>query len=493
MKIFTSLMLAGALCLVLAASAVAGEREGAFSVSPFIGGYTFDGVQHLDTAPVYGLRLGYDLTKNLEAEAVGDFLATKGTTNNTSINSLSYRLDILYNFMADGPLVPYIAAGGGGITYGHGGNGLKISNRTTDATANVGLGAKYFVTDSIALRGDARQLFVLEDPNSPKYNWEYTAGLTFLFGGKTAPVAAAAVPAVEAAPAPPAPPAPSGNLSVAPDSIIKGQSATLMWSSANATDCDIQPGIGAVQPQGSMTVTPADNTSYTLTCNGPGGSAKSSTGLTVTAPAPPAPPVPSDKLTVSPGSITKGQTAMLSWSSQNAATCEIQPEIGAVQPQGTMMITPAENATYTLTCSGAGGTAKSAANLSVVVPPPPAPVHKLCTPTVIDIHFDTNKYDIKAKYHEELKKLGDFLNEFPKATGVIEGHTDNVGHKAANMKLSQRRAESVRTYLIEKFGIAPERIKAVGYGPTRPVGDNKTVAGKEQNRRIESNFTCNAN
>jgi OOP family OmpA-OmpF porin len=58
------------------------------------------------------------------------------------------------------------------------------------------------------------------------------------------------------------------------------------------------------------------------------------------------------------------------------------------------------------------------------------------------------------------------------------------------MKLSQRRADSVRNYLVNKLGVAPDRIKAVGYGPTRPIADNKTKAGKERNRRIEANFTC---
>lgn len=489
MKKFISTMIPCAALLALATSAVAGERAGAFSVSPFVGGYTFDGVQHLETSPVYGLRLGYDLTKNWGVEAVADFLTTDGTLSERSVNALSYRLDVLYNFMPDGPLVPYLAAGGGGITYGHGSDGLKISDRTTDATANVGLGVKYFVTDSIALRGDARQLFVLEDPNSPRYNWEYTAGVTFLFGGTTAPAPVAAAPVAVPEPVP-VPPAPSNRLEIAPSSIARGQSATLTWSSQNATDCEIQPGIGAVKPQGSMMVAPADTTSYTLTCDGAGGSAKSAADLSVTAPAPLA---PSDSLTVAPDSITRGQSATLTWSSQNATDCEIQPGIGAVQPQGSMTITPSDAATYTLTCSGAGGTAKSAANLSVIVPAPPAPAPKLCTPAVINIHFDTNKSDIKTQYHDELKKLGDFLTEFPNATGAIEGHTDNVGDKATNMKLSQRRADSVRRYLIEKFGIAPERIKAVGYGPTKPVASNKTKAGRERNRRIESNFTCNAN
>ena len=129
-----------------------------------------------------------------------------------------------------------------------------------------------------------------------------------------------------------------------------------------------------------------------------------------------------------------------------------------------MSITPADNTVYTLTCEGAGGAATtSTANLAVIAPQPKVAA-KLCSPTVINIQFDTNKSDIKPKYHDELKKIGDFLKEFPNAKGVIEGHTDNVGDKASNMKLSQRRAESVRNYIIKNFSIAPERISAKGYG-----------------------------
>lgn len=214
----------------------------------------------------------------------------------------------------------------------------------------------------------------------------------------------------------------------------------------------------------------------------------------------PAPVAPSDNLTVVPPSITKGETATLTWTSANATNCDIQPGIGAVQPQGSMTVTPADSTAYNLTCTGAGGSATSAAQISVTAPTPavpvvapapvPAPAEKLCKPATLDIHFDTNKSNIKPKYHQELKTVADFLKEFPNATGVIEGHTDNVGKKAANVALSQRRADSVRDYLIKNFGIAPERLKAIGYGPSRPIADNKTAAGKAKNRRIETNFSC---
>ncbi len=111
-------------------------------------------------------------------------------------------------------------------------------------------------------------------------------------------------------------------------------------------------------------------------------------------------------------------------------------------------------------------------------------------PAVIAIQFDTNKADIKPKYESDLKILGIFLKEFPNAKGQISGHTDNVGSKEANMKLSKRRADSVKGYLTKNYGVAPERIETVGYGPTKPVADNKSAAGKAKNRRIETSFTC---
>ena len=479
MKKLVAMMLTFAAVCIMAAPVAAGEREGAISLSPFAGGYTFDGVQHLETAPVFGLRLGYDMTKNWGVEAVGDYLATKGTRGDKrSINALSYRLDILYNIMPDGPLVPYLAVGGGGITAGHGHNGLKISDRTTDATANAGLGFKYFLTDSVALRCDARQLFIFAPRHqSVNYNWEYTAGLTFLFGGRTEP-----------APSPtPATPAPTSNLSVTPGSITKGESATLSWTSQNATNCDISPGIGPVRPQGSMSITPSADTGYYLSCNGPGGTASSSANITVAAP-PMALPAPTISLSVTPRSITKGETAALNWTSENATKCGIQPDIGPVKTQGTMTITPAADTAYTLTCTGPGGTTSSAANIGVAAPKPAPTPEQLCV--TLNIEFATGKADISAKYHDEIAKVANFMKEYPDVKGVIEGHTDNKGGKSFNDKLSLRRAQSVKNYIVKKFGIDASRLATTGYGFSKPVADNATAAGRQKNRRIVANFGC---
>jgi OOP family OmpA-OmpF porin len=128
------------------------------------------------------------------------------------------------------------------------------------------------------------------------------------------------------------------------------------------------------------------------------------------------------------------------------------------------------------------------ANIGVSVPPPPPKPEKVCI--VLKIEFDTGKADIKPKYHAEIGKVAEFMKQYPEANGVIEGHTDNVGGYKYNMKLSERRAASVRNYLIEKYGVSPERLSSKGYGYTQPVASNKTKEGRQRNRRMEATFDC---
>ncbi|MBM4272631.1 MAG: OmpA family protein [Deltaproteobacteria bacterium] len=104
----------------------------------------------------------------------------------------------------------------------------------------------------------------------------------------------------------------------------------------------------------------------------------------------------------------------------------------------------------------------------------------------LDVKFDTGKAVIKPRYHKEIKKLADFMIKYPETKATIEGHTDNVGKEAANVKLSQARADSIKNYLVKKFKIAPSRLEAVGYGPKKPIASNKTADGRQKNRRVEA-------
>ncbi|WP_242340557.1 MULTISPECIES: OmpA family protein [Anaeromyxobacter] len=100
------------------------------------------------------------------------------------------------------------------------------------------------------------------------------------------------------------------------------------------------------------------------------------------------------------------------------------------------------------------------------------------------VHFATAKFRVLPDSFPLLNQVVQVLRDFSKMRISIEGHTDAVGTEAANMRLSQRRAEAVLDYLISK-GISPERIEAVGYGPTKPIASNKTVTGRARNRRTE--------
>ncbi len=106
------------------------------------------------------------------------------------------------------------------------------------------------------------------------------------------------------------------------------------------------------------------------------------------------------------------------------------------------------------------------------------------TYTLKDVHFDTNKASLKPASYKSLNELAEFM--LLKKTLKIElaGHTDSDGDEKANKILSQKRAETVRNYLI-KEGVPKSRLTAVGYGETQPVATNSTEKGKALNRRTE--------
>jgi len=101
-----------------------------------------------------------------------------------------------------------------------------------------------------------------------------------------------------------------------------------------------------------------------------------------------------------------------------------------------------------------------------------------------DVLFDTGKYTLKPGAREKLAKISGIILAHPGLTITVEGHTDSVGGDEYNMKLSEDRANAVRTYLVSQ-GLDSGIVTAQGFGKTRPVADNSTAAGRQQNRRVE--------
>lgn len=407
----TAMLMTGAI-LAMATVASAGNKGGAFSVSPMIGGITFEGDMELETTPLFGGRLGYNFTDSLGIEALFDYSKTKSEVDGSTVDFYRYGGDLLYHFMPENKFVPYFAIGFAGMKFNE--KAPELVSDDTEGVFDYGLGAKYFVTEDVAWRADVRHLV-----NDDHQAVEYTIGLYIPFGDSP-PIAKMADP--PPVPAPVAKPLP-------------------------------------------------------------------------TLP----PPAPLVKLTATPPSITRGETSTLSWASNNVTDCDIQPVVGSVMPTGSKIVTPDTDTVYTAVCKGEGGIAKGIATVTVVEPPP-APVVKpkesaaavrFCNkPAILMINFDTDKYNVKPQYHEELKTVGDFLKEFPNAKGVIEGHTDSSHTRVYNQKLSERRANSVKEYINKNFGVDPGRISSRGYGEDKPIATNKTKEGKARNRRIVANFTC---
>lgn len=108
------------------------------------------------------------------------------------------------------------------------------------------------------------------------------------------------------------------------------------------------------------------------------------------------------------------------------------------------------------------------------------------------VFFDYDKSAIKPQYREEVAKVAAQMKEFPNATAVIEGHAsrDSARSNARyNQRLSEARANAVKSMLSNEFGIAPNRLNAVGYGFDRPIAPNDTAEGRAMNRRVEAVIT----
>jgi len=104
--------------------------------------------------------------------------------------------------------------------------------------------------------------------------------------------------------------------------------------------------------------------------------------------------------------------------------------------------------------------------------------------TMADILFDTGKFSLRPAAREKLAKLSGILLAHPGLKLEVEGHADNVGSQEYNHRLSDKRAESVRSYLIEQ-GLSGAIVTAKGFGEMTPVADNTTPQGRQQNRRVE--------
>lgn len=100
-----------------------------------------------------------------------------------------------------------------------------------------------------------------------------------------------------------------------------------------------------------------------------------------------------------------------------------------------------------------------------------------------DVLFDVNSSILKPGGYDEIQRVANVLKQYPQTTIRVEGHTDSTGSEAYNQQLSERRAQAVKNALIN-YGVNANRIMTVGFGESKPVATNATVAGRQLNRRV---------
>ncbi|MDR3000681.1 MAG: OmpA family protein [Fibromonadaceae bacterium] len=266
--------------------------------------------------------------------------------------------------------------------------------------------------------------------------------------------------------------------SASPEAVQMGQSVTLTWMVTEATEVEIE-GIGKVATQGTRRVRVSDAgiSAFTLIATGPGGTKTESVEVEVLSGPPPV-----VIFTASSESIQAGQTVTLNWQVTNATEIEIDNDIGKVPARGTKRVKLDESTVFKLTATGEGGTEIAIVQVEVEEPPP-APVIEARV-NLQGVTFGSGNATLTPNAMKVLDGVVEQLLAYPQVKIEIQGHTDNVGNPRANQELSERRARAVVGYLARQ-GVSMSRMSAVGFGQDIPIEDNKTAAGREQNRRIE--------
>jgi outer membrane protein OmpA-like peptidoglycan-associated protein len=211
--------------------------------------------------------------------------------------------------------------------------------------------------------------------------------------------------------------------------------------------------------------------------------------------APSAKPAPPASATFHPagGTFTSAQRVALATDSPGAAihytTDGSTPTASSQRYTDPIAVEKTTKVRALVTASDAPPSDVSEAEYVIAPPPPVSSARVKVTERKLEllekVYFDTSRTSIKKTSLPLLDEVAQVLvaNAGVKKV-IVEGHTDAQGAPAKNQALSEGRAAAVRDYLVKK-GIAPDRLESKGFGETRPIGDNKTPAGREANRRVE--------
>ena len=211
------------------------------------------------------------------------------------------------------------------------------------------------------------------------------------------------------------------------------------------------------------------------------------------APEPPAPPAettpaPTANITVSPDTITPGQSATLNWTTTNATDVSIDG-IGAVETSGTKTVSPTDTTTFHLVARGDGGSTDATATLTVGQAAPPAASSGALTESEFEqnvkpVFFDYDAYTIRSDAQTTITQNASFLQSHPNAKILIAGYCDDRGSAEYNLALGQNRANAAKTALVQA-GVDGSRIRTISYGKEKQFCTEQNESCWQQNRRAQ--------
>ncbi|WP_460596999.1 OmpA family protein [Geomonas sp. Red276] len=458
-----------------------------FEVAPIIGGYFFASGQALDPTPLYGVRAGYHIVGANVADSIGveanvNYFSTS-TSSGSKATGYLYGADAVYSLTPRKVTVPFFSVGIGGMSVDKG------PRTTGNFIFNWGLGVKHFLTNHLALRFDAHQLFVYDNV-STRTNYEILAGVSYTFTDLMRII-------------PPAPPKPKKALPALAVPELKDE------------------GKSEEQEPAAYVPEPEPGTATTGEAHPPAATSPATPG----APAPAA-PATAPGTAPSPAPAIKGAPAGMAGSP--AAEQGSAPEIvlgpvvlSEVPPQMPAVPAPRAAAKGAAPPAGqpsqpgqpaaagvpvAGVPARPAASAQAVRHPAQAPQEELVLEPVepeqaavaerdetgvvrrtlgyLTVEFDFNKTVVRAEYTAKINALAAMLKNSPDVTVRIEGHTDSVGRNEPNLRLSEARAQVVARELVAR-GVSADRISTKGFGFNKPKASNRSAKGRQANRRAE--------
>jgi OOP family OmpA-OmpF porin len=402
--------------------------------------YMGTGLTTPKNAGLFGLRLGLVLHPMFTLEVEGGLIPTADRHHDyrawITTERVQLRFDIPYTAI-DGKLQPFVLGGVGGLsivsTQGTEYDELK---KDTDFIFYFGAGTKYAINDLVHLRLDARFLEVPNQKNngvSP--DWEFLGGVGLTFGGAPPPP-----------PPPPPPPVGDRDKDGIPDATDKCPSEAGPPENGGCPDKDRDKD-GVVDRKDKC----------------------------------PDEPGPKEKDGCPVGDADKDGIPDDKDKCPNEAEDKdgFEDEDGCPDPDNDKDgIADANDK-----CPNEPETKNGYQDEDGCPDEVPAAVKKF-TGVVKGITFRRNSADIKASSFPLLKEAVKTFKDYPQLRVEISGHTSNEGRREFNVKLSKKRAESVKAFLTSA-GVDENRIFTVGYGPDKPIEDNSTKAGQEKNRRIE--------